>query len=137
MQLPFLVLFHYLFVILFCYYQKMYLSILSFFKRFFVYFEGEGKGREKRGRASSICGCLSCVPPLGTLPIAQTCVPTENQTSNPLLPSLVLNPLSHTSQGNSLLFWLYFLFHLIWVFKFVNHVFQFQKLFFLLQLYFI
>ena len=36
--------------------------------------------------------------PLGTWPTTQACALTGNQTSNPLLSSLVLSPLSHTSQ---------------------------------------
>ena len=36
---------------------------------------------------------------LGTWPATQVCVLTGNQTSDPLVLRLVLNPLSHTSQG--------------------------------------
>ena len=36
---------------------------------------------------------------LGTWPTAQACALTGNQTGDPLLCSLALNPLSHTSQG--------------------------------------
>ena len=47
-----------------------------------------------------MCGCLSHALPTGTWPETQACVLTGNQTSNPLVHRLVLNPLSHTSQGN-------------------------------------
>ena len=40
-------------------------------------------------------------PLLGTWLGSQTCVLTGNQTCDPLVRSLVLNPLSHTSQGLS------------------------------------
>ena len=46
-----------------------------------------------------MCGCLSCVPHQRTWPTTQACALTGNQTGDPLLHSLVLNPLSHTSQG--------------------------------------
>ena len=38
-------------------------------------------------------------PLLGTWPTTQACALTGNQTSNPLVHRLALNPLSHTSQG--------------------------------------
>ena len=41
----------------------------------------------------------SHVPPTGTWPETQACALTGNQTSDPLVCRLVLNPLSHTSQG--------------------------------------
>ena len=38
-------------------------SDLSFFlKILFIYFWREGKGGRKRGRDTSMCGCLSCAP---------------------------------------------------------------------------
>ena len=40
-----------------------------------------------------MCGCLP-----GTWPATQACVPTGNQTGNPLVHRPVLNPLSYTSQ---------------------------------------
>ena len=39
-------------------------------------------------------------PQLGTWPTTQACALTGNQTSNLLVHRPVLNPLSHTSQGN-------------------------------------
>ena len=38
-------------------------------------------------------------PPLGTWPTTQACALTGNQTSDPLVRMLVLNPLTYTSQG--------------------------------------
>ena len=32
------------------------------FKILFIYFQREGKGGRKRGRETSMCGCLSCIP---------------------------------------------------------------------------
>ena len=46
---------------------------------------------------------LMC-PLLGTWPATQACALTGNQTSNPLVCRLALNPLSHTSQGKILSF---------------------------------
>ena len=37
---------------------------------------------------------------LGTWPTTQACASTVNPTRDPLVRRLVLNPLSHTSQGN-------------------------------------
>ena len=45
-----------------------------------------------------MCGCLSCAP-MGTQPTTQVCALTRNRTGNPLVQVPVLNPLSHTSQG--------------------------------------
>ena len=41
-------------------------------------------------------------PLLGTWPETQACALTGNQTGNPLVRRLVLNPLSHARQGNFL-----------------------------------
>ena len=59
----------------------------------------EGKGGRKRGRETSMCGCLSCTPNWGTWPSPQACALTGNRTSDPLVCRPALNPLSHTSQG--------------------------------------
>ena len=49
-----------------------------------------------------MCGCLLHIPYQGggTWPVTQSCALTGNWTSNPLVCSLVLNPLSHNSQGS-------------------------------------
>ena len=67
--------------------------LLFFFLRFYLFIFRE-RGREGE-RETSMCGC----PLLGNWPTTQTCAPTRNQTSDPLPRSLVLNQLSHTSQG--------------------------------------
>ena len=58
----------------------------------------EGKGGRKRRRETSVCGCLSHAPPLGTWPATQACAPTGNRTCDPLVHRLALNPLSHSGQ---------------------------------------
>ena len=47
---------------------------------------------------------LEC-PLLGTWPATQACALAGNQTGDPLVLRLVLNPLSHTSQGQHFLMW--------------------------------
>ena len=54
-----------------------------------------------RGRETSMCGCLSHTPLLGTWPATQACALTGNRTSDPLVRRPVLNPLSHSSQGRN------------------------------------
>ena len=62
-------------------------------------FRERGREGERKGKKSQ-CVVDSHTPPLwGTWPATQACAPTENQTGDPLLHSLVLNPLSHTSHG--------------------------------------
>ena len=51
-----------------------------------------GEGREKESEKHLV------QPLLGTRPATQACALTGNPTSDPLLHSLALNPLSHTSQ---------------------------------------
>ena len=46
---------------------------------------------------------LTC-PLVGTWPASQACALTGNQTSDPLVHRLALNPLSHTSQGKNSLY---------------------------------
>ena len=69
---------------------------MSFFKDFIYLFLGRGEGREKeRERNIDVCFPLTC-PQLGTMPTTQLCAWTGNQTSDPLVCRLVLNPLGHT-----------------------------------------
>ena len=66
-----------------------------------------GEGREKE-RERNITVLLPLVhPQMGTWPITRECALTGNQTSDPLAHRLVLNPLSHTSQGWPQLFSIY------------------------------
>ena len=44
-----------------------------FFKDFIYLFSERGEGREKRGRETSMCGCLSRTLPQGTWPATQAC----------------------------------------------------------------
>ena len=46
-----------------------------------------------------MCGCLLNTLNWGLGPTTQACALTGNQTGNPLVRRLALNPLSHTSQG--------------------------------------
>ena len=78
------------------------LEISFFFKILFIYFEREGKGGRKRGRETSMCGCLSRTPLLGTWPNTQACALTRNRTGNLLVCRPTLNPLSYTNQGPNL-----------------------------------
>ena len=67
-----------------------------FFNYLFILDIGEG-GR-KRGKHQ--CVVASHAPPTGgTWPATQACALPGDRTSDPLVCSLALNPLSHTSQG--------------------------------------
>ena len=67
------------------------------FKDFICFLE---RGREgERERNISVWLPLVC-PQLGLWAATQACALTGNQTSDPLVCRLALNPLSHTSQGS-------------------------------------
>ena len=51
-----------------------------------------------------MCGCLSHTPQLGTWPATQACALNRNRIGDLLVCRPVLNPLSHNSQGYSLIF---------------------------------
>ena len=71
--------------------------IYLFLKILFIYFLDRGEGKEKeRERNINVWLPLVCLL-LETWPAAQACVLTGNQTSNPLVCRLALNPLNHTS----------------------------------------
>ena len=74
---------------------------LFFFKDFICVFIERGKEERKRGKETLMCGFLSHTPALGTWPTTQACALTGNQTSDPLVSRLALNPLSHSSQGST------------------------------------
>ena len=57
-----------------------------------------GKEGERVGEKHQ-CVVASLVPPTGDLARNPGCALTRNQTGNPLVHRLALNPLSHTSQG--------------------------------------
>ena len=75
----------------------------SFFLLRFYLFIFRKRGEREKERGTSVCGCLSYAPLLGTWPTTQACALTGNQTGDPLVCRLALNPLSHTSQGWSFL----------------------------------
>ena len=64
----------------------------------FIDFQREGKGRRKNERNINVWLPLMCSL-LETCPTTQACSLTGNQTGDPLVHRLALNPLSHTSQG--------------------------------------
>ena len=61
-------------------------NYLFFKKILFIYLE-----RRKRGRGTSMCGCLSCAPYWGPGPQLRHVSYTGNQTSNPLICRLAFN----------------------------------------------
>ena len=63
----------------------------------FIYFR-EGRGRRERERNINVWLLPACPPP-GTWPETQACALTGNQTGDPVIRRLALNPLGHTSQG--------------------------------------
>ena len=73
-------------------------SASFFFKKDFTYlFLEKGEGREKE-RERNINVWLPLMHSLlGTWPATQACALIGNRTSDPLVPRLVLNPLSHTT----------------------------------------
>ena len=85
----------------FCCICKNKINIYLIFKRFYLCIFREGKGGRKRGRETSMRGCLSCTPYWGTWPATQACALTGNWTNNPLVHRLALNPLSYTSHGST------------------------------------
>ena len=77
-----------------------------FFKILFIFRErGKegGRGKETRCVRETSIGCLSHVPNQEAWPATKACSLTGNQTSDLSVHRLVLNPLSHTSQGSKLL----------------------------------
>ena len=75
-----------------------------FLKKDFIYlFLGREEGRKKRGRETSMCGCLSPAPHWGPGPQPRP-VPWLGIEPVTLWFPAPVNPLSHTSQGWFLLF---------------------------------
>ena len=69
------------------------------FKKDFIYFQREGKGRRKRGREISMCGCLSCAL-TGHLACNPGMIPVWESNQRPFDLQPALNPLSYTSKGS-------------------------------------
>ena len=76
-----------------------FLSFFFFFLIFPLFLERGRKG-EREGEKHQ-CVVVSWAPPLGTWPATQACALTRNRTTNPLVHSPVLKPLSHTNQGQN------------------------------------
>ena len=77
-------------------------TLLSFLIFYLFIFRERGRERE-REREKHQCVVASHTPPTGgtTWVATQACAMTGNRTGDPLVHGLVLNPLSHTSQGKS------------------------------------
>ena len=63
----------------------------------FIFREGERREKKREININVWLAPVSSIP--GTWPAIQACALTGNRTGNPLVRRLVLNPLSHTSQG--------------------------------------
>ena len=73
---------------------------MLFFKDFIYLFLEKAAGKENE-RERNINVWLPCeCPLLWTWPTTQACALSGNQSGDPLVHRLPLNPLSHTSQGN-------------------------------------
>ena len=70
---------------------------MSFLNAFKILFLERGEGGRKTRKHQ--CVVASHMPPTGNL-ATQACALTGNQTSNPLVHRLTVNPLSYASQGN-------------------------------------
>ena len=90
------------------------MEIGNFFVGVFFFFEQKNKSFfeksiyflervrvEEREVEKHKCVVASHMPTLGTWPTTQACAMTGNRTSYPLVHRPALNPLSHTSQGQS------------------------------------
>ena len=78
-------------------------KVYNFLKSFIYLFLERGEGGRERERNISMCLPL-VYPLLGTWPATRACDLTGNLNGDPLVCSLALNPLSHTSQGKICIF---------------------------------
>ena len=79
--------------------MKEAILLKKFLKDFIYLFLERGERREKE-KERNINVCLPLEHPLlGTWPTTQSCALTGNETHDPLVGRLALNPLSHISQG--------------------------------------
>ena len=79
---------------------RVYSCIIIYVFKYFIYFFLERGERRETERERDISAWLPLPqPPLGTWPTTQACALTGNRTSNTVVRRLVLNPLSHTTQG--------------------------------------
>ena len=72
---------------------------MCFFKDFIYLFLERVDGREKERKRNINVWLTFSRPQLETWPAIQACAMIGNQTGNPLVRRLALNPLNHTSQG--------------------------------------
>ena len=82
-----------------------------FFLRFYL-FNVREKGREGEREGEKHQCPLAC-PQLGTWSATQACVLTGNRTSEPLVHRPALNPLSHTSQQQPIMFQILLTIHVV------------------------
>ena len=88
-------------------YLKRVFSSFFFFQDFVCLFLERGGGR-KKGRETSMCGCLSCAPCWEPCCNPGMCPDWESNQRPLRFCRLVLNPLSHTSQGSFSSFFFFF-----------------------------
>ena len=74
------------------------MKITFLFKKNFNLLLERGEEKEKE-RERNIKWLPLTGPPLGTWPATQACALTGNRTVDPLVSKLILNPLSHITQG--------------------------------------
>ena len=70
-------------------------------KKIFLFLERR-EVREKEGERNINVWLPLTLPLLGTCPTTQACALTKNRTGDPLVQRTMLNPLSHTRQGQFL-----------------------------------
>ena len=79
--------------------QMLSFKVVVLFLKFYLLFLERGEEWEKETERNTKVWVPLARPRLGTWPAIQACALTGNQTSDPLVCRLALNPLSHTSQG--------------------------------------
>ena len=85
-------------------YALSWLFYLFIFKRFYLFIFRERRREGEREGEKHWCVVASHKPPLGSWSATQACALTGNRTSDPLIHRPALNPLSHTSQRCSNLY---------------------------------
>ena len=97
-------------------------EIWSFFKKRFYLLIFRQRGREEEREGNIYVWLPLMHPLLGTWPTTQACALTGNWTLDPLVCRLALNLLSHTSQGDHVVFILLFVYVVYYIYWFVNVV---------------
>ena len=77
---------------------------VSFIKGFCIFIFRERVREGAREEEKHQCVVASCMSPTRDPATTQACALTGNQSSDPLVCRPVLSPLSHTSQGESLIY---------------------------------